>query len=218
MTQAMKHLLASLRASVRDLGETLLGSELDEQRLRSAKAELAEARARLAGLLSQQLRQAREQGQRQQEQARLEALASKALAQQREDLAEQLADRILALEADATAQAEALAQLEAQAQALRAQIQSAEQRIREFERELQMARTRETVAATTRSVASQLADGEALRRLRERREAAQDQQAAAQAVEDALERQLIDAGLVPDPATEPRRRLLERLRARAEGL
>lgn len=218
MSNSMSRMLATLRASVRDIGETLLGTELDEQRLQSAKAELAQARSQLSSLLSQQLRLGREQEQQRQEQARLEDLAAKALAQGRDDLAEGLADRILALEADAQSQAQAFAELEGEAQHLRGQIHAAEQRIREFERELQIARTREAVARTTRTVADQLADGEALRRLRERRQAENDRRAAEAQVAaeggDALERQLVEAGLVPDPADEPRRRLLERLRAR----
>jgi len=218
----MSRLLASLRASVRDIGETLLGTELDEQRLQSAKQELAQARSQLSGLLSQQLRLGREQAQQREEQARLEDLASQALAQGRDDLAEGLADRLLALQADAQSQAQSLAELEGEAQQLRTQIQAAEQRIREFERELQIARTREAVARTTRTVADQLADGEALRRLRERRQAENDRRAAEALVAaeggDALERQLVEAGLLPDPADEPRRRLLERLRARGGGV
>lgn len=224
MPNAIRHMLTSLRTSVQELGETLLGPELDAQRLQSARADLRDARQHLETLLTQQLRLGREQEQGAQDTARLEDLATKALAQGREDLAEALADRILAQQADAQARLQQLELLGTQAQQLRTQIQAAEARLREFERELQMAETRAAVARTTRTVADQLADGAALRRLRERRQAEADRSAAAaqmadqMAGEDALERQLVEAGLMPDPATEPRRRLLERLRARSQDL
>lgn len=221
MSNPLQRALATLRAGVRDLGESLLGTELDEQRLQSAREELRQARAQLAGLLAQQTREAREQAERQAEQQRLEDLAVQAMTQQRDDLAESLADRILALQADDAARQPVQAELAAEIERLRSQMQEAEARIRDFERELQIARTREAVARTTERVADQLADGEALRRLRERRQHEADLRAgrAAAAAEGpgALEKQLVEAGLVPDPATEPRRQLLERLRARQAG-
>lgn len=223
----LSKMLTLLRSGARELGESVLSrhpSAVLEQECLDARARLQEARRELAGLMAQEQALARQaEGLRAQLQQQ-EALAVQALRQQRPDLAEPLAARVTALEAELEQHQALQAEHQAQRGQLAALVQQAEAQLRDQERGLQMARTTESVHRATASIASQLEARDAprardtLRALREKSALLSDHVAAQQALQTevtALDQQLAAAGIGPD--AERRHRVLERLRRQADA-
>lgn len=224
----IRKMVTLLRGSARELGESLVDAHattIYAQEIDDARAAIREAREELAGVTAQQMRAQRETERLQAEAARYEALAVQALDKSQEALAEEVAAKVLALEADLGEQQRALATFAAQVQRLKQLIQAAEARLREHEREAEIARTTESVYRATQSISENMASGgarlvsarESLERIKRRHEDLADRLNAAEQVErelggDALDRKLAEAGIGPE--AERRRAVMERIRAK----
>ena len=224
----IRKMVTLLRGSARELGESLVDAHattIYAQEMADARSAIREAREELAGVTAQQLRAQREAERLRAEAVRYEALAVQALDRAQEALAEDVAAKVLALEAELAEQQRAEATFAAQVQRLKQLIQAAEARLREHEREAEIARTTESVYRATQSISDNMATGgarlvsarESLERIKRRHEDLADRLQAAEQVErelggDALDKKLAEAGIGPE--AERRRAVMERIRAK----
>ena len=224
----IRKMVTLLRGSARELGESIVDANaatIYEQEIADARAAIREARDELSGVVARQVRAQREAERLRAEALRYETLAVQALDRAQDALAEEVAAKVLALEAELVEQQRAEATFAAQVQRLKQLIQAAETRLREHEREAEIARTTESVYRATQSISDNMASGgarlvsarESLERIKRRHEDLADRLQAAEQVErelggDALDRKLAEAGIGPE--AERRRAVMERIRAR----
>jgi len=224
----IKKMVTLLRSSVREIGESVVdanGTHIYEQEVLDAKHNIVEARSELAGVMAKEMQTAREIERLQKDAARYESLAVEALDKSRETLAEEVAVKVVAIEAELDAQTKAHATYAVQVARLKDLIKTAEARIRDHERELAIAKTTESVYRATRSISENLGHGgsrlvnarESLERIKQRHEDLSDRMTAAEQLDRelgqrALEQKLAEAGIGED--AERKRRVMERIRAR----
>jgi phage shock protein A len=224
----IKKMVTLLRSSVREIGESVVdanGTHIYEQEVLDAKHNIVEARSELAGVMAKEMQTAREIERLQKDAARYESLAVEALDKSRETLAEEVALKVVAIEAELDAQTKAHATYAVQVARLKDLIKTAEARIRDHERELAIAKTTESVYRATRSISENLGHGgsrlvnarESLERIKQRHEDLSDRMTAAEQLDRelgqrALEQKLAEAGIGED--ADRKRRVMERIRAR----
>jgi phage shock protein A len=227
----IKKMVTLLRSSVREIGESVIdanGTHIYEQEILDAKHNIEQARSDLTGVMAKEMQTARDIERLQREAARYESLAVEALDKSREALAEEVAVKVVAIEADLDEQTKAHATYAVQVARLKDLIKTAEARIRDHERELAIAKTTESVYRATRSISENLGHGgtrlvnarESLERIKQRHEDLSDRMAAAEELDNelgqrALERKLAEAGIGQD--ADRKRRVMERIRARQAG-
>lgn len=223
-------ILTLVRGSAREIGESVVdanATRIYEQEIIDARNAILKARNDLTGVMAKEMQSAREIERIRKEIARLEGLALEALEKGREDLAEEVAGKIAATEAELDEQTRAHADYALQVGKLRDMISTAEAKVREHEREVAMARTTESVYKATRSISDSIvASGsklsnakDSLERIKRRHEEMADRLAAAETLDKetgthALETKLADAGIGGD--AERKRQVMARIRARKD--
>lgn len=224
----IRKMVTLLRGSARELGESIVDANattIYEQEIADARASIRQAKDELASLMAKHLQAERESKRLQAEAARCEALAIEALDKAQDALAEEVAAQVLALETELGEQQRAEATLAAQVQRLKELIRSAELRLREHEREAEIAKTTESVYRATQSISDNVVNGgarlvsarESLERIKRRHEDLADRLQAAEQLErelggSALDNKLAEAGIGPE--AERRRAVMARLRAK----
>lgn len=224
----IKKLVTLLRGSARELGESMVdanATRIYEQEVLDAKHNIEQARGDLAGVMAKEMQSARAIEKLKAEVARYEGLAVDALNKQQEPLAMEVAEKISALEQELDEQTRSHASYAVQVARLKDLIKGAEQRIREHERELSIAKTTESVYRATRSISesighsgSQLVNARAsLERIKQRHEDLSDRMTAATALDEefghaALEKKLAAAGIGPD--ADRTRQIMARIKAK----
>jgi phage shock protein A len=224
----IKKVMTLLRSSVREIGESVVdanATQIYEQEILDAKRNIEQARADLTGVMAKEMQTAREIERLRNEVLRYETLAVEALDKSKETLAEEVATQVASLEAQLDEQTKAHATYALQVSRLKDLIKTAEQRIRDHERELAMAKTTESVYRATQSISENLGTGgsrlvnarESLERIKQRHEDLSDRMTAAEQLDKefghrALEIKLKDAGIGED--ADRQKRVMERLRAR----
>lgn len=227
----IKKMVTLLRSSVREIGESVVdanATQIYEQEILDSRRNIEQARVDLTAVMAQEMQTAREIERLKREMARYEGLAVEALDKSQEGLAEEVATKVAALEAQLEEQAKAHAGYAVQVARLKDLIKVAEARIRDHERELAIAKTTESVYRATQSISDNLGAGgsklanarESLERIKRRHEDLADRMVAAEQLDKelgdlALERKLADAGIGPD--AERRRLVMARIRARQAG-
>ncbi|MDR0564573.1 MAG: PspA/IM30 family protein, partial [Azoarcus sp.] len=227
----IKKIVTLLRGSARELGESIVdanGVRIYEQEIVDARNAVTQAKAELAGVMAKEMQSAREIERTRSEVERLENLAVEALEKQKEVLAEEVAAKVAEQEAELERQTQLHADYALQSSRLKDLIKSAENKIREHERAIQMAKATESVHKATQSISesvgvtgSKLASAkESLERIQKRHEDFTDRMAAAEALEretgtKSLEIKLAEAGIGEDP--QRKARVMERIRAKREA-
>lgn len=224
----IKKLVTLMRGSARELGESLVdanATRIYEQEILDAKHNIEQARGDLTGVMAKEMQSARAIEKLQAEIARYEGLAVEALNKAQEPLALEVAGKVSALEHDLAEQTQAHAGYAVQVSQLKELIKTAEQRIREHERELSIAKTTESVYRATRSISDNIGNSgsklvnarESLERIRQRHEDLSDRMQASRELDDelghaALEKKLAAAGI--GDSTERTAAVMARIRAR----
>lgn len=229
----IKKLVTLLRGSARELGESVVdanATRIYEQEIVDARHSIDQARGDLTGVMAKEMQTARAIEKLKAEVSRYEGLAVEALNKTQEALALEVAAKVGALEQELDEQTKAHASYAVQVAKLKALIKSAEQRIREHERELSIAKTTESVYRATRSISENIGSSgsklvnarQSLERIKQRHEDLSDRMAAAESLDAefghaALEKKLAAAGIGDD--ADRARKVMERVRARqaAEG-
>jgi phage shock protein A len=224
----IKKIMTLVRGSARELGESVVdanATRIYEQEVVEAKASIASAKTELSGVMAKEMQTARAIEKLRGETARLEGLAVEALDKAQESLAEEVADKIGALEQELQEQSKAHANYVLQVSRLKDLIKSAEARVREHEREVGVVKTTESVYRATQTISQSLGQGgsklvsarESLERIKQRHEDMADRMVAAEQLDNelghqALEKKLTDAGI----GEESRRKsdIMARIRAK----
>ncbi len=181
----MKKLLTSLRGGARELGEAIVDTQamrIFEQEIEDSKASLAEAKEGLTEIVAKKMATERKLADIMEKITENEGYAVKALEKSDEALALEVAGKIAKLEASAEEVSNELATYDQNVSILKSQIQEAEKIIAEHERELAMAKARESVQQATKSVtqtvtANDSAIGsarESLERIKQKQQSEQD--------------------------------------------
>lgn len=227
----IRKMVTLLRGSAREIGESIVDANattIYSQEIEDARRSLQQAKADLAGVMARQMQAERETRRLQAEIQRYEGLAVEALDKAQEALAEEVAAKVGELELAWHEQTNSAQTFAAQVQRLKALIQSAEARLREHEREVEIARTTESVYRATQSISDNIASGgskltsarESLARIRRRHEDLADrlqagEQLAQELGDGALHQKLADAGIGPDANRQ--QQVMARIRARRLG-
>lgn len=217
-----------LRGSVREIGESVVdanATRVYEQEILDAKQSIVKAKDDLAGVMAKEMQSARALQRLHAEIARYESMAVEALDKSQEALAQEVAGKVAALELELQTQSQAHASYAVQVTQLKDLIQSAEIRIREHEREIQVAKTTESVYRATRSISENIGQGgnklvsarESLDRIKARHEDLADRMSATEQLNNefghaALDKKLHAAGIGPD--AQRQNAVMERIRAR----
>lgn len=221
-----------IKGSARELGESIVdanGVRIYEQEIRDARDAIAKAKTDLTGVMAKEMQSAREIERARAEIARLENLALEALEKSKEDLAEEVATKVAEQEAELEKQTQLHADYAVQANRLKELIKVSDAKIREHEREVQMAKTTESVYKATQTISESIgASGsklmgakESLERIKKRHEDLSDRMTAAETLDKefgtkALEAKLAEAGIGDDG--QRKAKVMERLRARAAAV
>jgi len=227
----IKRVVTLLRSSVREIGESVVdanATRIYEQEIVDARHSIEAARGDLALVMAKEMQSAREIERLRQEVARYEALAVEALDKSQEQLAEEVAAKVGALEQVLSEQSEAHATYTVQVVKLKDLVRAAEQRIREHEREIAIAKTTESVYRATRSISENLGHGgsnllnarQSLDRIKRRHEELADRMTAADQLDAefgdaAIERKLRDAGI--GDVADRQRAAMTRIRERHQA-
>jgi phage shock protein A len=219
-----------IKGSARELGESIVdanGVRIYEQEIREARDAIAQAKVELTGVMAKEMQSAREIERARGEAARLENLTLEALEKGKDDLAEEVAAKVAEQEAELEKQTRLHAEYAVQVSRLKDLIKASEAKIREHEREVQMARTTESVYKATQTISESIgASGsklmgakESLERIKKRHEDLADRMNAAETLDRelgtrALEEKLAAAGIGED--IHRKEKVLERIRARRE--
>lgn len=220
-----------LRGSARELGESVVdanGVRIYEQEIREARDAIAEAKNELTGVMAKEMQSAREIERARIEITRLEDLAIEALNKEKPDLAEEVAVKVAEQEAELEQQTRLHADYALQSNRLKDLIKTGEAKIREHEREVQMAKATESVYKATQSISENIGmtgsklvgAKESLERIKKRHEDQADRMAAADVLDRelgarALEGKLAQAGIGED--AHRKEKVMERIRARREA-
>lgn len=223
-------ILTLVRGSAREIGESVVdanATRIYEQEIIDARNAILKAKNDLTGVMAKEMQSAREIERIRKEIARLENMAVDSLEKGRDDLAEEVAGKVAATEAELDEQTRSHADYALQVGKLKDLINSAETKVREHEREVAMARTTESVYKATRSISDNIvASGsklsnakDSLERIKRRHEDLADRMHAAEALDRetghrALETKLAEAGIGED--AERKRQVMARIRARKE--
>jgi phage shock protein A len=181
----MKKLLTSLRGGARELGEAIVDTQamrIFEQEIEDSKASLTEAKVGLTEIVAKKMATERKLSDIKLKIAENEGYAVKALEKSDEALALEVAGKIAKLEASAEEVSNELDSYDQNVTLLKSQIQEAEKIIAEHERELAMAKARESVQQATKSVTQTVTANdtsissarESLERIKQKQQSEQD--------------------------------------------
>lgn len=221
-------ILTALRGSVREIGESVVdanATRIYEQETVDAQHHLNQAKQDLTSVMAKELQAGREIARLQIEIERYENHAAAALDKAQPQLADEVAERIVALESELATQTHARDAFVANVARLKELIRKTEAKLREHERELAMAKTAESVFRATQSISQSMAGGgskligakESLDRIKQRHTDLADRMQAAEQLDaelgdKALEAKLAAAGIGSD--AERKQAILGRIAAR----
>jgi len=211
----LKKIMTAIRGGAREVGELIVdanGTRIFEQEIRDAQTHLRKARQDLTDLMARQMQAAREVVALQSDIEEHEGHARQALETSHEDLALQVASKIALLEDELAEQQEAHATFSQHVEQMRQLVQKTQRQVKDYERQLSMLRTTESVQKASAAIADNFATSQSkilsakdsLARIRQRQQRQFDRMAAAetlqaQASDLSLAEELQAAGIGEQP-------------------
>ncbi|MBR9872196.1 MAG: phage shock protein A [Gammaproteobacteria bacterium] len=197
MRTVLKKILTAMRGGVNELGEAVVdgqGNRILEQELRDSEHELKQAKQELASLMAEAASLARQIRTEQDSATKREDDARKAIAAGQEDLAREVAERIVGHERRASELTQTRELLQQRIVGLKDRVQKAEKQMADYRRELQVVKTNERVLRTTAQIDTNINSQqsslstakETLERIRERQAREEDRQTASATLEKEL--------------------------------
>ena len=197
MRTVLKKILTAMRGGVNELGEAVVdgqGNRILEQELRDSEHELKQAKQELASLMAEAAPLARQIRTEQDSAAKREDDARKAIAAGQEDLAREVAERIVGHERRASELTQTRELLQQRIVGLKDRVQKAEKQLADYRRELQVVKTNERVLRTTAQIDTNINSQqsslstakETLERIRERQVREEDRRTASATLEKEL--------------------------------
>lgn len=197
MRTVLKKILTAMRGGVNELGEAVVdgqGNRILEQELRDSEHELKQAKQELAALMAESASLARQIRSEQDSASKREQDARKAIAAGQEDLAREVAERIVGHERRGAELTQTRELLQQRIAGLKDRVQRAEKQLADYRRELQVVKTNERVLRTTAQIDTNINSQQSslstakdtLERIRERQAREEDRQTASAALEKEL--------------------------------
>jgi len=197
MRTVLNKILTAMRGGVNELGEAVVdgqGNRILEQELRDAEHELKQAKQELASLMAEAASLARQIRTEQDSASKREGDARKALAAGQEELAREVAERIVGHERRTTELTQTRELLQQRIAGLKERVQRAEKQLADYRRELQVVKTNERVLRTTAQIDTNINSNQSslstakdtLERIRERQAREEDRQTASATLEKEL--------------------------------
>lgn len=207
----LEKIVTAIRGGAREVGEVIVDSNATRiygQEIEDAKSHLANAKENLAKVMAKEMQVKREIDRLTTEIEKSENNAVAALNAGKEDLAGDVAEKIVELENELAIQKQAQSAYADHVTRLKDIVKKTETKIREHERELAMVKTTDSVQKATRSInehvyggGSQLVNArESLERIKSRQQSEEDEMRAAEQLEgelgaESLEVKLREAGI-----------------------
>lgn len=222
----LNKLVTALRGGAREMGELVVdanGTRIFEQEIRDARGHLDKARQDLTGVMAKQLQSSRRLEQLKGDIREHEGYARRALQKGDESLALEVAEKVSSLEVELAEQRQVHDSFSGHAERLKQLVKKTERQIKEYERQLTMVKTTESVQKASAAITDSFAAGnskmrgarESLERIKRRQQENFDRLQAAEALEaenseQGLRDRLKQAGIVQESSSA--RAVLERLK------
>ena len=224
----LKKIMTAVRGGAREVGELVVdanGTRIFEQEIKDAQTHLNKAKHDLTDVMAKQMQAGRQVESLKNEIEEHEGFAVQALEKGKEDLALEIAEKIAALEQDLSDQEEVHKSFSTHANRLKDLVKKTERQIKEYERQLTMVKTTESVqkasAAITDNFSSTsskiLGAKDSLDRIKKRQQDNFDRLAAAEELEaenseKGLQDKMKEAGI--GEASTTASSVLDRLKAK----
>jgi len=210
----LKKIVSAVRGGASELGELIVdsnGTRIFEQEIRDAENYLRKAKHDLTDVMAKQMQSSRQVESTRQEILQHESYAVKALKQNDEALALEVAEKVSAFEADLEEQEAVLAAFTDHVTRLKTLMKKTERQLADYERQLSMVKTTESVQKASASISDNYASTssrilsakDSLDRIKKRQQETYDRMEAAEALEKEeqgdLDEKLEDAGIIPQP-------------------
>lgn len=191
----LKKIMTAVRGGAREVGELVVdanGTRIFEQEIKDAQAHLDKAKRDLTEVMAKQMQAGRQLETLNREIGEHEGFAGQALEKGNEELALEIAEKIAVLEQDKAEQQEVHDSFSGHATRLKGLVKKTERQIKEYERQLVMVKTTESVqkasAAITDNFASSnskmLGAKDSLERIKQRQQNTFDRLSAAEELEN----------------------------------
>ncbi|MDP7144455.1 MAG: PspA/IM30 family protein [Pseudomonadales bacterium] len=151
----LSKIMTAVRGGAREVGELVVdanGTRIFEQEIQDAKTHLNKAKHDLTDVMAKQMQAGRKVESLKKEVEEHEGYAGQALEKGNEELALEIAEKIATLEADLTEQEEVHKSFSTHANRLKDLVKKTERQIKEYERQLTMVKTTESVQKASAAI------------------------------------------------------------------
>jgi phage shock protein A len=190
----LKKIMTAIRGGAREVGELVVdanGTRIFEQEINDAQVHLNRARQDLTSVMANQMQAGRKVESLKTEISEHEGYAGQALDKNNEVLALEIADKIANLETDLAEQTEVHKSYSVHVERLKDLVKKTERQIKEYERQLNMVKTTESVQKASAAITDNFASSnskiisakDSLERIKKRQQDNYDRMAAAEELE-----------------------------------
>jgi phage shock protein A len=190
----LKKIMTAIRGGAREVGELVVdanGTRIFEQEINDAQVHLNRARQDLTSVMANQMQAGRKVESLKTEISEHERYAGQALDKNDEVLALEIADKIANLETDLAEQTEVHKSYSGHVERLKDLVKKTERQIKEYERQLTMVKTTESVQKASAAITDNFASSnskiisakDSLERIKKRQQDNYDRMAAAEELE-----------------------------------
>jgi phage shock protein A len=190
----LKKIMTAIRGGAREVGELVVdanGTRIFEQEINDAQVHLNRARQDLTSVMANQMQAGRKVESLKTEISEHEGYAGQALDKNDEVLALEIADKIANLETDLAQQTEVHTSYSGHVERLKDLVKKTERQIKEYERQLTMVKTTESVQKASAAITDNFASSnskiisakDSLERIKKRQQDNYDRMAAAEELE-----------------------------------
>lgn len=222
----LNKILTAFRGGAREVGEAIVdanGTRIFEQEIYDSREHLKKAKHDLTDVMAKQMQATREVARLKTAVSEHEGFATQALEKGDEPLALEIAEKIASLDADLAQQESALTTYSGHVERLKELVRKTERQIKDYERQLSMVKTTESVQKATAAITDNFASSnskllgakESLERIQQKQQDFDDRLKAAEKLQDenvdkSLEEKMQAAGIGKSKDTAAS--ILERLK------
>ncbi|BAJ00509.1 PspA/IM30 family protein [Shewanella violacea] len=224
----LNKILTAFRGGATEVGQTIVdanSTRIFEQEIRDAEKHLTKAKRELTDVMAKEMQASREIDRLKRSVTEHEGFATQALEQDNETLALEVAEKIAQLDQELLEQQSANDSFSAHAARLKDLVRKTERQLTDYQRQLTMVKTTESVQKATASITNSFAGSnskllnakDSLERIKARQQQFDDRLKASEALEDensdkSLHAKLAEAGIGEQKSNA--NAVLERLKAR----
>lgn len=227
----LRKIMTAVRGGATEFGEMVVdanGTRIFEQEIRDAKEHLNKAKRDLTEVMTKQMQAGRQVESLKQQVAEHEGYAEQALNKDNEDLALEIAEKIATLDSELEENQEVHKSFSTHANRLKALVKKTERQIKEYDRQLTIVKTTESVQKASAAITDNfsasssrmLSAKDSLERIKKRQQDNFDRMAAAEQLEDeasdkGLTDRMKEAGIGAPAANA--NSVLDRIKAKKAG-